>query len=163
MKIFYLLISAVLLLLSCNSKNKNKVSSAESTTTQSQEPKDTLKTINEIKLILLDARCEKAELLLGKPDKKGRILSDLGGETYYMVYFKKVLDGGITKHLLLTIYTENGISDNSKINTVDAVYNTDSKYIDHGVSIKIEFPNVTSNGRAFTVGDRTQEWWDIHQ
>lgn len=158
-KIFGVLI--ILSVLSCNSNTK--LSSKDSTTVQTQKPKDTLKTINEVKLALLDSRCEKAELLLGKPDKKGRILSDLGGETYYMVYFRKVLNRGIRNHLLLTIYTENGISDNSKINTVDAVYNTESKYIDHGVSIKIVMPNVISNGRAFTVGDGTKEWSDIYQ
>jgi hypothetical protein len=158
----------ILTLFSCNSKNKDKSSGVDSIVTSalpydsSERNELKLKTIKEVKLALLDARCEKAELLLGKPDKKGRVLSDMGGETYYMIYFDKVVgDDGITKNLLLTIYTESGISDNSKINTVDAVYTT--KYIDHGVSINIKSKNVTSDGRAFTVGDGTKDWSEIYQ
>jgi len=124
----------------------------------SKSPEGKVMTLREIKLALLDARIEKADLLLGKPDKKGRILSDLGGDTYYMVYFDKVLDNGSIKHLFLTIYTQNGISDNCLINTVDALDNFQSKYVDHGVSIIISGDDIRCNGRAFTIGNGDKNW-----
>jgi hypothetical protein len=83
--------------------SESPASSEEQKTKQNEAiaPTDKTKSINEIKLSLLDERVTKVELLLGKPDKVG----DLGyWSKGYMVYFNKVVDNdGTKKHLVLFI------------------------------------------------------------
>ena len=84
-----------LFLFSCHA-NKSNTGSRQDSLLSESKPKP--KTLDEVKMTLLDSRLEKADIFLGKPDKKG-ILEN--ATFYYEVYFDRVLDDGRIKHLLL--------------------------------------------------------------
>jgi len=162
MKNLFLILCILLTLLSCNLKSKNDTVNTDSTATESQPSKEQLKTLNEIKLALLDARCEKADLLLGNSDKKGRILADLSGDTGFLIYYDKVMDNGKVKNLLIIVDSDHHIGYDSKITDVKALDDYQSAYIDHGVSISISKHEIKCNGRAFKMGDGNKDWFEVY-
>ncbi|MFD2580866.1 hypothetical protein ACFSR6_00080 [Pedobacter vanadiisoli] len=141
-------------------QNQSKSSSNTMDTTKRVNPIDTLKTLNEVKLALLDARNEKAQLLLGKPDSKGRIMM---GHFYYMVYFDKIKDGNSIKHLLLLINGKSGISDESPIYKIIALNDGETEYGagNQFQNIKVSRKGLSSNSREFISTDGFVEWYKI--
>ncbi len=85
------------------------------------EDNDDIKTLKEIKLILLDATQEKAELLLGKPDDYNK---DFFGHITigYSIYYNKVKDeNGQSKNLVLFL-RKNAIRYSVKTTKVEEIY-----------------------------------------
>jgi hypothetical protein len=156
MKIYYMLFPAITICFACNNAPKSVIQK-ETTTRKSI---DTLKTLDDIKLVLLDARNEKAELLLGKPDVRGQIMM---GNFYYMIYYRKVNDKGQSKHLVLLVNGKNGINANSPIYKIIAVTNgeTIQQAGNFAQWLKVTRGNLTSNAMQFSYGAGSLNWSDV--
>jgi hypothetical protein len=139
--------------------NDNLLDKSNEVTTETLKPAR-YKTLDEIKLALLDARNEKAELLLGKPDYKGQIMY---GVFYYMVYLSKVNDNGEIKHLVICVDGRGGINENSPIYRVMAAEDGQQLI---GVGnfaqwLEVSRNGLNSNTGNFNYADSTKNWYDV--
>ncbi len=86
---------------STNGKGDSSTSNVPENST-SQNQNSNIKTLDEIKMALLDGSYKKVRILLGHADKYGRIrLGSTGDVVDFDVFFDKVNDGGTVKHLVL--------------------------------------------------------------
>lgn len=120
---------------------------------------DTLKTLDEIKFALLDVRNEKAELLLGKPDIRGRIMMV---HYYYTVYFNRINDKNEIKHLLILIKGNPGINEKSIIYKIKALRDGETA---NGVgnsfqNLTVSMDGLKSNSYDFISKDGSEASWD---
>lgn len=144
------LIPILLCLLACSNRNqhpKTPMDSVASAAKKSINPIDTLKKLNDIKMALLDARTEKANIFLGEPDKIGTLVL---GRSEYRIYYDRVNDGNKVKNLVLIIGDSNGDYANYTIKDIMAVnYGARAHYGYHW--IKLEHGRLTSNCTTFTI------------
>ncbi|WP_342329906.1 hypothetical protein [Pedobacter sp. FW305-3-2-15-E-R2A2] len=146
-----ILIPVLICLLACNNRNQNPSNSSSNTLTNSTDKHinavDTLKKLNDIKMALLDARTEKANIFLGEPDKTGTLVL---GRSEYRIYYNRVNDGEKVKNLVLIIGDSNGDYANYTIKDIMAVsYGARAHYGYHW--IKLEHGRLTSNCTTFTI------------
>ncbi|MFN0290030.1 hypothetical protein [Pedobacter helvus] len=163
MKKLSLYIIILVIFISCQSSDnvKNENSNKEVKQEKAIKQIDTLKKIDEVKLTLLDARYEKAELLLGKPNLKGRIMM---GHFYYAFYFDKVKSKwGHKVSLLLLIDGNNGLSDRSPIYRIHPVGEGQTVYGAGNNFQEVTFSNgkLTSNSMDFTCVDGGTDWNNV--
>jgi hypothetical protein len=155
--LFYLTVGTFL---ACTSNTKTQPADTSSAIEAKVNPIDTLKKFADIRMSLLDSRNEKAEILLGKPDIRGKIMM---GNFYYMVYFNKVNDGGRKKHLVLFVDGKNGLNNTSPIYKI--VASTDGETIQKAGNfsqwLRVTNNHVTSNSMDFTYGSGALSWSDI--
>jgi hypothetical protein len=84
-------------IVSCNTKTKSS-KKRDSLNAATQELLSKLKTLDELKMALMDAKLDKVADLLGQPDDKGENgYASLG----HYIYYDKVNDGGEVKNLLI--------------------------------------------------------------
>lgn len=162
------LIILCLITFSCNHFSPKVNSSLKDSLKQDSIKKEAAKpkiyTLNEIKMVLLDSRVEKANIMLGIPDKRGTV--GYGATTRasaFLVYFDKVNDGGVIKNLLIVIDADNGVDDTSQITSVKALFDGETvigitnMFTNMMISKKV----IKSNSYAFKYGDGTESWDEV--
>lgn len=153
------LLTLTILLVSCSNQHQT-TQNTDTTKIVSVTPKEKLKTLEEVKMALIDGRNEKADIFLGKPDIKGRVMEN---NAYYIVYFDRVTSKGQVKNLLLLINGSGGIDKTSPINYIDAI--NDGQIIS-GVAngfiwLKIGKNSITSNCGGLTICTGDTDWSNI--